>query len=210
MDEEYTLHEETAPTGYNTVTDFTFKVDNDNKVTLVSVETDGEVEVADNGSIVITDSRKEAVTVTVSKRDIAGEEIAGAQIQILDKNGEVVEEWTSGSDGENDEGSLNPHIIEGKLNVDEEYTLHEDTAPTGYNTVSDFTFKVGNDNSVELVNVETDGEVAVEDGRIIITDSRKEAATVTVSKQDIAGEEIAGALIQILDENGEVVEMDRF
>ena len=89
------------------MTDFTFKVDNDNKVTLVSVETDGEVEVADNGTIVITDSRKEAVTVTVSKQDIAGEEIAGAQIQILDKNGEVIEEWISGSDGENEDGTLN-------------------------------------------------------------------------------------------------------
>ena len=168
MDEEYTLHEETAPGGYNTVTDFTFKVDNDNKVTLVSVETDGEVDLADDGSIVITDSRKETADVTVSKQDIAGEEIAGARIQILDKNGEVVEEWTSGSDGENEDGTLKPHTIVGKLYAGEEYTLHEEAGPEGYTTVSDIKFEIGEDNKAAITEATTDGEVDVaDDGSIV-------------------------------------------
>ena len=159
---------------------------------------------ADDGTVVITDKK---TTVTVSKQDVGGAEIAGAKIQILDKDDNVIEEWVSGSDGENEDGSLKAHVIEGKLKVDEEYTLHEETAPGGYNTVTDFTFKVDNDNKVTLVSVETDGEVEVADnGSIVITDSRKEAVTVTVSKRDIAGEEIAGAQIQILDKNGEDVE----
>ena len=96
MDEEYTLHEEAAPEGYNTVSDFTFKVDKDNKVELIDAATDGEVEIAEDGTIVVTDSRKETTgtKVTVSKTDVAGEEIEGAKIQILDKDGNVVEEWT--------------------------------------------------------------------------------------------------------------------
>ena len=195
--EEYTLHEEAGPAGYTTVSDIKFEIGEGNEVTITEATTDGEVEVAEDGSIVITDKK---TSVTVSKQDVGGVEIAGAKIQILDKDDNVVEEWTSGSDGENEDGTLKPHVIEGKLNVDEEYTLHEETAPGGYNTVTDFTFKVDNDNKVTLVSVETDGEVEVADnGSIGITDSRKEAVTVTVSKRDIAGAEIAGAQIQILD-----------
>ena len=202
--EEYTLHEETAPGGFNVVSDFTFKVDKDNKVTLVNVTTEGEVEVAADGTLVVTDTKKKEVTVTVSKQDVADEEIAGAKIQIKDRNGKVVEEWTSGSDGKNEDGSLKAHVITGKLYADEEYTLHEEAGPAGYTTVTDIKFTVDEENKVTLKGTTTNGDVKVaEDGSIVITDKK---TTVTVSKQDIGSKEIAGAKIQIKDSTGKVVE----
>lgn len=60
--------------------------------------------------------------VMISKKDFTnGEEIEGAHLQILDKNGVVVEEWTSGKE---------PHYIE-KLPVGE-YTLVETLPAEGY------------------------------------------------------------------------------
>ena len=34
-------------------------------------------------------------------------------------------------------GKVKPHVIEGKLNAGEEYTLHEEAGPAGYTTVTD-------------------------------------------------------------------------
>ena len=70
--------------------------------------------------------------VTVSKRDITkgDEELAGATLQILDKDGKVVKEWVSGD---------KPKVIEG-LKTGEEYTLRETLAPDGYLITSDTVF----------------------------------------------------------------------
>ena len=113
-------------------------------------------------------------------------------------------EWTSGSDGENEDGTLKPHVIQGKLYADEEYTLHEEAGPAGYTTVTDIRFTVDADNKVKLNGTSTDGDVEVAaDGTIVITDKK---TTVTVSKQDVGGKEIAGAKIQIKDKDGNVIE----
>ena len=210
MGEEYTLHEEAAPNGYTTVTDIKFTIGNDNKAELKDASTDGDVKVDENGNIIITDSKTK---VTVSKQDIAGEEIAGAKIQIKDKDGKVVEQWTSGDDGTDENEKLKPHVIEGKLSVGEEYTLHEEAAPDGYNTVTDFTFTVDNDNKVNLIKVTTDGEAKVaEDGTLVVTDSKKATGERrftlrTLRTNPTTGEPVPGAKLSLIDkESGEVLE----
>ncbi len=119
--------------------------------------------------------------VEISKTDITGEEeIEGAHLQILDKDGEVVEEWTS---------TKEPHLIE-YLPVGE-YTLHEESAPTesGYVRAEDVTFTVEETGEIQQVSMKDDH------------------TKVEISKTDITGEqEIEGAHLQILTPAGEVVE----
>ncbi|WP_152666071.1 SpaA isopeptide-forming pilin-related protein, partial [Enterococcus cecorum] len=172
----YTFHEEAAPKGYVAVTDFMFTVKEDGTV---EVHETPDAKVKD-GKVVVTD-QAEKKKVTFSKQDIAGNEIAGAQIQI--KQGEkVVSEWTSAA-GQSHQISLAPGI----------YTFHEEAAPKGYVAVVDFTFIVQENGTVEVYKTL---DAKVKDGKVVVTD-QAEKKTVTFSKQNVAGDEIAGAKIQI-------------
>ena len=70
--------------------------------------------------------------VEMSKVDIAGEEIEGATIQVLDKDNKVVDEWVSGKE---------PHKIK-NLVEGETYTLHEEIVADSYVKATDIEFKV--------------------------------------------------------------------
>ena len=180
---EYTLKETVAPDGYTIASETTFTIDETGKVTSTgTTTTDSE----GNTVLLVEDAKTK---VKVSKTDIAdGAEIEGATIQILDKDGNIVDEWTSGTEA---------HEIEG-LKTNEEYTLRETVAPDGYTIASDTTFTID-----ETGKVTSTGTVT-EDGVMLVEDAKTK---VKVSKTDIAdGKELAGATIQILDENGNVVE----
>lgn len=116
--------------------------------------------------------------VTVSKTDIVtGEELPGANMQISDADGKVVEEWISTSDSH--EVSLKPG----------DYTLHEDAAPAGYLVANDVPFTV--------VNGTVSQKVVMED----------DCTKVDFSKTDIAtGVELEGAHLQVLDKDGSIIE----
>ena len=78
--------------------------------------------------------------VEISKQDIAGKDLPGAKLTILDKDGKVVESWTS---------SDKPHYIE-MLPIGE-YTLREETAPQGYLVANDVKFEVKDTGEVQKV-----------------------------------------------------------
>ncbi len=120
--------------------------------------------------------------VEISKTDITGgEEIADAELQVLDKDGNVIDSWKSTAG--------QTHTIKGKLKAGETYTLHEEGAPAGYTYAEDAKFTVNADGTTTLVEMKDD------------------VTKVTISKQDITGDkEIAGAKLQVIDKNGEVVE----
>ena len=81
--------------------------------------------------------------VEISKTDITtGEELEGAKLQILNKDGEILEEWVT--DGK-------PHLVE-KLPVGEELTLREITAPEGYEIAEDVKFTL--EDTMEIQKVE--------------------------------------------------------
>lgn len=81
--------------------------------------------------------------VKISKQDITtGKELPGAHLEVIDKDGNIVEEWISTSE---------PHMIEGKLEAGEEYTLRETIAPDGYKVATDIKFTVAEDGSVQTV-----------------------------------------------------------
>ena len=127
--------------------------------------------------------------VRISAVDVAdGEEIAGATIQVLDSEDNVVDEWTS---------TTQAHEISG-LTIGEEYTLRATVAPNGYTIPTDTTFIIDDDG-----HVLTTGSMTV-DGTILVEFDK---TVVRISAVDVAdGEEIAGATIQVLDSEDNVVE----
>lgn len=172
---EYIIHEIEAPTGYIL----------SNKSYPVSISEDGDV-------IEITAENK-PITVKISKRDIYGNELKGAKMQIIDSEDNVVDEWVS--DGTN-------HIVS-RLGAGE-YVLKEIAAPDGYVIATDIKFSVDIYGNVTVENVEA--TVTSENGNpliVMVDDTTK----VQISKQDITtGGELPGATLQIIDEDGNVVE----
>ena len=176
-DGDYMLKEIAAPDGYVIATDIKFTVDVFGNVTVENVESTATSENGNPLVVMVDDTTK----VQISKQDITtGEELPGATIQILDKDGKIVEEWIS---------TTEPHFIEAKLIAGEKYTLHETAAPDGYVIANDVEFVVNEDGTVT--------EVVMKD----------DTTKVKISKRDITTDkELAGATLQIIDEDGNVVE----
>ncbi|MCF0230346.1 MAG: hypothetical protein HUJ76_11730, partial [Parasporobacterium sp.] len=133
------------------------------------------------------------IVIKISKVDInSKEELDGAELRIVDKNGkDVVPGWTS--------DKKKPHEVEVKnFKPGEVYTLVETTAPHGYEVAEKTTFTVDETGKVTYTGTTTtEGVLLVED----------KPTSISVSKVDIAnGAELEGALIQIIDSNGKVFE----
>ena len=198
----YTFHEEAAPTGYLKVTDITFQVKHDGTVEVTNVgEKDSKGEdnrvVANGSTVTVTDKDDDLPRkITFSKVSLGGEEIAGAQIKIFkgDKaEGDAVENWTSEA-GKSKDLNLAPGT----------YTFHEEAAPTGYLKVTDITFQVKHDGTVEVTNVGEkdskgeDNKVVTNGSTVTVTDKDDDLPRkITFSKVSLGGEEIAGAQIKI-------------
>ena len=89
--------------------------------------------------------------VKISKLTVGGQEVTGALMQILDEDGNIVDEWTS-------EGKVHyaTGLVEGK-----KYTLHEDLAPTGLNLANDIKFEVSYEKENQQVEmIDTINEVS--------------------------------------------------
>ena len=131
-------------------------------------------------------------SVKISKVDITDQkELAGAHIQILGKDGNVVDEWDS---------TWESHEVTG-LKTGEKYTLRETVAPDGYTITADTVFSLKEDGTLDKDNTST---TISADGTLLVEDSR---TSVKVSKVDISdGEELEGAHIQIIDQDGNVVD----
>lgn len=172
---EYVVHEIEAPTGY-----------------ILSDES-YPVTVSEDGDVVEITAVNKPITVEISKRDVYGKELVGAEMVLENADGETVDKWTS--DGTN-------HIVS-RLGAGE-YVLKEIAAPDGYVIATDIKFSVDIYGNVTVENVEA--TVTSENGNpliVMVDDTTK----VRISKQDVTtGEELPGATLQIIDENGNVVE----
>ena len=95
-------------------TDISFTVDVYGNVTVENVDA---VAVSEDGNpliVMVDDTTK----VRISKQDITtGEELPGAKLQVIDKNGDVIEEWTS---------TKEPHYLEAVLKAGETYAIAND------------------------------------------------------------------------------------
>lgn len=160
INETYTLEETVAADGYVKATSIEFKVNEDGSVTPVTM----------------IDKM-----VTVSKVDMGGKEVKGAEMSVTDTDGNVIDSWTS--DG-------TEHKVNG-LEEGKKYILNENTAPAGYVKATSIPFEVSgaDENGVKV------------DQTIDMTDKK-----VTLNKTDGNGNEVSGAKITITDEDGNTVE----
>lgn len=143
---EYTLKEETAPNGFVVATEIKFRVENTTEIQKVTM----------------IDK-----VVTMTKEDIGGKEVEGAELQVIDEDNNVVDEWTS---------TKEPHrinnLVEGKT-----YTLIEQYAPDGFVISNEVEFTVTTDKETQ--------EVKMID------------KVVEISKQDVSGNELEGATLVV-------------
>ena len=151
------------------------------------------VSISEDGEVIEVTTENKPITVEISKRDVYGNELVGAEMVLENADGEKVDKWTS--DGTN-------HVVT-ELPAGE-YTLKEIAAPDGYVIANDIRFTVDVYGNVTVENVEA--TVTSENGNpliVMVDDTTK----VQISKQDITtGEKLPGATLQIIDENGNVVE----
>ena len=121
----------------------------------------------------------EPTTVELTKTDLTtGKELPGAHLQVTDEDGNVIDEWVS---------TEKAHVIK-ELTVGKSYTMTETKPADGYVTAESITFTV--ENTAEIQKQEMKDDVT----------------KVLISKQDIAGKELPGAKLTILDADGKVVE----
>ena len=112
--------------------------------------------------------KNDTTVVEFSKTDITGqEELVGAELTVLDENGEIIDSWTS---------TEKTHKIEGLL-VGKKYILREQYAPDSFVQASDVEFTVENTNEIQ---------------KVTMIDK-----VVEISKVDIAGEELEGATLVV-------------
>ena len=161
----YRLVEKSPAPGYSYAEDVTFTVNEDGTV----------------DRVIMVDKPTHIV---LSKKKITNsEELPGALLQVVDKDGNVVEEWIS---------TDQPHEIVAKLVVDESYVLREVRPADGWAYAEDVPFKVSHDGTVDYVKMED------------------KPTHVVISKQEITGsKELPGCTLQVIDKNGNVVENDR-
>ena len=118
---KYTLTETKPADGYVTAESITFTVEDSSKAQKIEMKDD-------------------VTKVQISKTDISGKELPGAKLTILDKDGKVVESWTS---------EEKAHYIE-MLPIGK-YTLREETAPDGYLVAEDVKFTVKDTGEIQKV-----------------------------------------------------------
>ena len=116
--------------------------------------------------------------VEISKTDITGKkELKGAELQVIDSNGKEIDSWTSNGKS---------HKIKG-LTVNETYTLIEKFAPKGYAYSEDVDFTIDDTYEVQKVTMTDD------------------ITRINIEKVNKSGKQLAGATLEILDDNGNVV-----
>ena len=121
----------------------------------------------------------EPTTVELTKTDLTtGKELPGAHLKVTAEDGNVIDEWVS---------TEKAHVIK-ELTVGKSYTMTETKPADGYVTAESITFTV--ENTAEIQKQEMKDDVT----------------KVLISKQDIAGKELSGAKLTILDEEGNVIE----
>jgi uncharacterized surface anchored protein len=160
--EKYTLSEISVPKGYATAEPLEFTVNGN-----------GETQ-----TIIMND---EPIIVSITKTDITGEkEVEGAQLQITDKNGEVIASWTSGKEA---------YVIKYSFIAGETYTLTETKPADGYVTAESVNFTISDTGVVQTVTMKDD------------------TTKVLLSKKTLTGsDELEGCELQVTDKDGNVID----
>ena len=193
-DHTYWLHEVTPPAGYVRAEDVKFTVSHyGERVDVVMTD-----EPADN-------------TVTFTKEDFGGKEIAGAYCTLTRKGTTESYAWISNG---------TPYVIKDELKAGSTYLYHEDQAPAGYGHSEDIEFTIGEDGVItEAFYVDANGNHILYDkdgyqtGILVKADGtyEKDREKVTVDKSGNAiakdGTLLAEGVKETIEIVGNVVRM---
>ncbi len=153
---KYKLQEEISIDSYVKATEIEFEVKNNSEIQ----------------KVVMIDK-----IVEILKVDNNGNAVEGVELQVLDKEGNIVDSWTTTKEA---------HRVSG-LEEGKEYILHENKPIQGYVKATDEKFTVSLDKETQ--------EISMID------------KTVVVKKTDfVTGEEVIGAELEIIDEQGNVID----
>ena len=98
--------------------------------------------VKDTGEVQRIEMKDDITKVKISKQDLVKrKELSGARLQILDKKGNIVDEWIS---------TKEPHMIT-KLKVNETYILKEIAAPDGYEVSESISFIIKDTEEIQTI-----------------------------------------------------------
>ena len=135
------------------------------------------IEVKDTAEIQSFEMKDDFTKVEISKYDITnGKPVIGAEMQIIDAEGNIVKEWTT---------TYKPYYIE-YLPIGD-YVLIEKSAPLGYVVSEEVKFTVE------------------ETGEIQKVDMKDDYTKVEILKTDEKGNPLKGAKLSLLDKEGNVV-----
>ena len=135
-----------------------------------------EIQISGNNIVVEVQVYNESTKVLISKKSITTQdELPGATLQVIDKCGEVVEEWIS---------TTKPHYIEAKLIAGATYTLREIIAPNGYLMANDIEFTVNSDGTVKEVVMFDEAEPKAVEPTILATPEPDEPETSLTPEPD--------------------------
>ena len=156
----YTVHEVEAPEGYD--------IEKDYDIEIVESEKTQEFQMKDN-----------PIRARISKLDEeSGKPLAGATLQLIDSNGEVVDEWLS------DENAHEIYAIPTGT-----YTLHEKEAPEGYALAEDM--------EIEITQTDEIQYFTMGDPEIHASIKKTDAET---------GKTLEGATLQLINEDEEILD----
>lgn len=183
LDTEYVIKEEVAPDGYY-VSDkpisVEFKAGTDGKPVLKKANGSNGTAVVNSVTGAIT-WNEPVVIYQFTKTDEDGNPLKGAELEIRDASGRVLDKWTS--DG-------TAHVLEGILSCGESYKLVETKAPNGYDIADPVAFTVdetmdANQNyvgKISMVDKKTKATTEITTTETTTTDTTEVTTTETTTE----------------------------
>lgn len=163
--ETYTLHEIKAPDGYELSPDKELVIKDTNEIQKFEII-----------------NKKKNVKIHIEKRDQNDDYVIGARMQLLDIDGNLIDEWVT---------SYGVHDITANLIIGQIYIIHEVSAPSGYKIAEDIDFTFEQTNDIQ---------------KYVVTDIKDPTTTiVSILKTNNNNKPLPGAELEILDKNGKRV-----
>ena len=178
------LKEVKAPDGYVSIYEDSDDTNDEIKVSCDGSEIDDIEYYVDEA--VNVEVKNNSTKIKFLKKDADNKSgIDGAKITIMDKEGNVVYDFTSDKNG---------NLIEGILKAGEQYVFHEEKAPKGYEIAKDIKVDVNTSGDVQVVEM-FDGKISVVKAEERNKKEDKERAKYTVTPK-------TGLFIAEANENG--------
>lgn len=191
----YTLHEVTAPAGYELLSDVTFTVEKDGTVTLQGAPEGYTVAEGEDGVVTFT-AADTPIEAKLVKTDEAGTPLANAIF--------IVQGTFAGDYANETEITLSATDVNGVVSIpsaaliaNEQYTITEVTAPSGYELAGSVEFTVGTDGVISIVtgddsNADGTTDSATETGATGAVDSSTTGEGATAESAAVAGKNGTG------------------